>query len=114
MLPDFVLNLWNFCTMSPQDVFTHVFRLYGELGFTRVFLLHDSVLKITVICLALDDDHNGTLDAAECDSLFRLLYHTDNLPSVVKTQLKSMMSHDDGVITLGSSVDGNGREASSN
>ncbi|KAG6623945.1 uncharacterized protein IUM83_01832 [Phytophthora cinnamomi] len=61
--------------MSPQDIYTHVFRLY-------------------------DDDHNGTLDAAECESLFRLLYHTDNLPSIVKNQLKSMTSNDSGAITL--------------
>ncbi|KAH7484534.1 uncharacterized protein KRP23_3595 [Phytophthora ramorum] len=72
---DFVLNMWNFCTMSSQDIYTHVFRLY-------------------------DDDHNGTLDAAECESLFRLLYHTDTLPSIVKSQLKSMTSNENGVITL--------------
>ncbi|KAL3668652.1 hypothetical protein V7S43_005951 [Phytophthora oleae] len=61
--------------MASQDIYTHVFHLY-------------------------DDDHNGTLDAAECESLFRLLYHTENLPSIVKNQLKSMTSNEAGVITL--------------
>lgn len=30
MQPDFVVNIWNFCTMTTSDLFTHVFRIYGE------------------------------------------------------------------------------------
>ncbi|KAJ8564154.1 hypothetical protein ON010_g7192 [Phytophthora cinnamomi] len=97
---DFVLNLWNFCTMSPQDIYTHVFRLYG-IHFAAD-LNKVAVLTTSFLCFTPDDDHNGTLDAAECESLFRLLYHTDNLPSIVKNQLKSMTSNDSGAITLGS------------
>ncbi|KAK1945821.1 hypothetical protein P3T76_002869 [Phytophthora citrophthora] len=36
---DFVLNLWNFCTMASQDIYTHVFHLYVRFGsFAYAFL----------------------------------------------------------------------------
>ncbi|TYZ57216.1 hypothetical protein PybrP1_011166 [[Pythium] brassicae (nom. inval.)] len=28
--PDFVLNIWNFCTMTPSDLFKHVFSIYAK------------------------------------------------------------------------------------
>lgn len=29
IVADFVLNIWSFCTMSKQDLFAHVFDIYG-------------------------------------------------------------------------------------
>ncbi|DBA03505.1 TPA: hypothetical protein N0F65_011406 [Lagenidium giganteum] len=73
---DFLLNMWNFCTMTPKDLQAHVFNIY-------------------------DDDRNGTLDSAECDSLFRLLYHTNELSNDIKQLLKDVDANGDGLLSLG-------------
>lgn len=88
--------MWNFCTMTPTDLFTHVFRIYGASCVTSPHVHH--IDKLT--CFFVDDDHNGTLDAAECDSLFRLLYHTDELSDDIKRVLQSVDANGDGLLSL--------------
>lgn len=101
--PDFVLNVWNLCTMTPNDLFQHVFNIYGALAHSmtaRSSMLIPPIRTITRVAL-VDDDRNGTLDAAECDSLFRLLYHTNELSDDIKQVLKSVDANSDGLLSLG-------------
>lgn len=84
--------------MSLRDLRTHVFRIYGELvGRLRFLYISDHLRHGR----SVDDDHNGTLDAAECDSLFRLLYNTNELSPQIKKVLKDVDANGDGLLSLG-------------
>jgi Ca2+-binding EF-hand superfamily protein len=54
--------------------------------------------------LTIDEDKSGNLDAAECDSLFRLLYHIDELTQELKKILKEIDSDGDGLLSFGAFV----------
>lgn len=39
LVTGFVMNIWNFCTMTATDLFTHVFSIYGALFICVLSLL---------------------------------------------------------------------------
>lgn len=76
-------------------------KIYINISLTfTVFLKVYSSFKSLILDI-VDEDNSGTLDSAECESLFRLLYHTNELSSKVRQIIIEVDAHSGGTLSFG-------------